>query len=301
MRFVCYTVGMAGEKQTLEKLKEYFKKRDDVVMAFLFGSRAKGENYLHGDSDWDIAVYFQSKNGRPEWDRNSNYPERSGVRDDLSKILKTDKIDVVVLNHAYPLIAAAALDGRALVVKNRRIWLEFMLRLTNEALDFTKTSREYAEIYWRSTSLAAEDAVALEERLVFLDSEFKTFIERYSIITWKEYQEDDMKRKVLERSCEILINTVIDISKIILAASKKSRPHAYDEIVSGAALLLSLEEEKSKTLSKFVPLRNLLAHEYLDYRWKEIGHFLEMAPHIFPALITAAKKFLEKNREKNAA
>jgi len=31
-----------GSKTKIEKLKQYFEKRDDVVMAFLFGSQAKG-------------------------------------------------------------------------------------------------------------------------------------------------------------------------------------------------------------------------------------------------------------------
>ena len=280
----------------IKNLKEYFKKREDAVMAFLFGSRVKGEEFLYEDSDWDIAVYFRSKNGRLEWDRNIDYPQRSEVLSDLAKILETNRIDLIVLNHAYPLIINAALSGIPLAIKNRRLWLEFSLLLSNEAMDFAKTSREYFEIYWRSASLIPEDAIALEERLVFLDSELKNFMEKYSSITWEEYQKDDMKRKVLERTCEILINAAIDISKIILASSKKSRPHSYDEILLNAAFNLSFDGEKAKTFSQFAPLRNILAHEYLDYRWKEIKPFLESAPSIFPDFIDSSRKFLEENK-----
>lgn len=280
----------------IKKLKEYFEKRNDVSMSFLFGSQAKNKGFLHENSDWDIAVYFRSKSGRTEWDRDADYPQRSEVLSDLSKILETDKVDLIVLNHSYPLVANAALNGVVLTIKNRRLWLEFMLRLTSEATDFAKTSREYAEIYWRSASLSAEDAIALEERLVFLDSELKNFMEKYHTITWEEYQKDDMKRKVLERVCEILINAALDISKIILAASRKPLPHFYDEILLKAALNISFDGESAKTLSRFALLRNILAHEYLDYRWKEIELFLKRAPAIFPTFITSAKKFLEANR-----
>lgn len=48
---------MYNDDQTIQALKEYFTKRDDVVMAFLFGSRAKG--YARITSDWDIAIYFK--------------------------------------------------------------------------------------------------------------------------------------------------------------------------------------------------------------------------------------------------
>ena len=42
-------------QELLEILKEYFEKRDDVLMAFLFGSYAKATT--HKESDVDIAVY----------------------------------------------------------------------------------------------------------------------------------------------------------------------------------------------------------------------------------------------------
>lgn len=43
----------------INNLKEYFEKNDDVVMAFMFGSRSKQNVRL--SSDWDIAVYFTPK------------------------------------------------------------------------------------------------------------------------------------------------------------------------------------------------------------------------------------------------
>ena len=46
---------------SIKKLKTYFKNRDDVLMAFLFGSRAKGISAKR--SDWDIGVYLKPKYG----------------------------------------------------------------------------------------------------------------------------------------------------------------------------------------------------------------------------------------------
>jgi len=50
----------------LKNLKDYFEKRDDVLMAFLFGSYAK--SMPHIESDIDIAVYFRTKSNRLEWE-----------------------------------------------------------------------------------------------------------------------------------------------------------------------------------------------------------------------------------------
>jgi predicted nucleotidyltransferase len=46
-------------------LKEYFEKREDILMAFLFGSYAKAIS--HRESDVDIAVYFRPRSGFLEW------------------------------------------------------------------------------------------------------------------------------------------------------------------------------------------------------------------------------------------
>lgn len=47
---------MDDREQKIEQLKDYFAERDDIVMAFLFGSRAKSRSQAL--SDWDIGVYF---------------------------------------------------------------------------------------------------------------------------------------------------------------------------------------------------------------------------------------------------
>ena len=49
---------MTEHEEKIEKLKTYFEKCDDVVMAFLFGSQAKG--YARIISDWDIGVYIRN-------------------------------------------------------------------------------------------------------------------------------------------------------------------------------------------------------------------------------------------------
>ena len=59
---------MGEREQKIERLKDYFDKRNDVVLAFLFGSHAKGAPYVHEHSDWDIGVYFTPTTGRLEWE-----------------------------------------------------------------------------------------------------------------------------------------------------------------------------------------------------------------------------------------
>lgn len=108
----------------VQKLRSYFAKRDDVVMAFLFGSWSKGT--VHLESDVDIAVYFA---------RELSEIEESEVWADVEKISKAN-VDFVVLNRAFPLIADSALKGIPIIIKNKDIHLSFLMRTISEAIDY---------------------------------------------------------------------------------------------------------------------------------------------------------------------
>ena len=278
-----------NEKQ--KKLKDYFKKRDDVLMAFVFGSRSKG--YASERSDWDIAVYFKPLHGL-EWEHDREYPAQKKVWADCVDILQTDNVDLVVLNRAPSTVADSAISGIPLVIKDRRLWIEFMLRITQQAEDFRDTVQEYADIYWRSTSLTKQDAEALNKRLVFMTTELRV-LSGYTGLTIVEYKENDIKRRVVERTTENLMNATIDISKIILASSKKPIPSTYKEIVRLISSTHYFSVETADKLSSWTELRNILAHEYLDITWRQIHDFLKNSEPYFKQFIESAKKLLKKN------
>lgn len=281
------------EELNIKKLIEYFKNRDDVVMAFLFGSRSKSQ--AHQGSDWDIAIYFKSSDGRIEIEKVRDYPQEKQVRGDCIEILKTDSVDVIVLNRVSVVLADVIIRGTSLVIKDQRLWLEFMLRVTSQAIDFRQLARNYSEIYWRSASLTLGDAAAFDARLIFINSEYEA-LKEYSNLTWQEYQGDDKKRKFVERTIENLMNAFIDVSKIILSSKRKAIPDTYREIVRQTGLISPFTYEISSRLSDWVGLRNILAHEYLDYRWKDIKDFLENCEPVLLSFLDAAKKFLAENR-----
>ncbi|WHE06289.1 nucleotidyltransferase domain-containing protein [Thermoanaerobacterium thermosaccharolyticum] len=107
----------------LSILKEFFKDREDIIMAFLFGSVAKGKSMK--ESDIDIAVYFK------------NYDEKLVFKlwNDLEDLLKKD-VDLVVLNIANATIAWEALRGEKIVVNDENFYLNYMLNVSMEAEDF---------------------------------------------------------------------------------------------------------------------------------------------------------------------
>ena len=275
-------------KEKIKKLEDFFNSRVDIVMAFIFGSYAKGRTTT--DSDIDLAIYFKTDAGTVEVEeREKEYPQKDEVYGSCVDILGTDKIDLVILNRAPANIAEEALSGIPLTVKDRHLWLEFMLVVTGRAEDFRSFVRDYDKIYWRSQSLTPQDAYSLARRLEFLNSELD-LIKEYEGLSWREYQNNDIKRRVVERSIENVMNAVIDISKIILASQKRPAPQGYKQIIESASLFLKMPEEEVRHISSWASLRNILAHEYLDIRWKDIYAFLSNL-NVVRTFLNAAKNF----------
>jgi predicted nucleotidyltransferase len=93
-------------KKQFKKLEAFFsnyKKKHSIKLAYMFGSRAAG---IAGPiSDYDIAVLYS---------RAPSAAERYRLTHELSMLLMTDRVDLVILNHApvelgYGVIASGIL------------------------------------------------------------------------------------------------------------------------------------------------------------------------------------------------
>ena len=146
-------------------LKKYFINKPDISAAFLFGSQVK--NRAGKISDWDIAVYFVPEQwaNEIEWEESGKvYPEENKIWDDLVDILRTDNVDLVVLNRAPANIAASAIsEGRALVIKDRKSFLDFLLVTMRQAEDYSDFVDTYYKISQRSSSLGPRDREKLKK------------------------------------------------------------------------------------------------------------------------------------------
>lgn len=112
-----------------EALEQYFASQADVVLAYLFGSYARGQAWA--ESDVDIAVLLE---GHP--DDEHCLDRRLDLASDLTDLLHAD-VDVLILNQAPPALRYAVLrDGVLLFCRDRQAMVMFRLRAVNEYLDF---------------------------------------------------------------------------------------------------------------------------------------------------------------------
>lgn len=285
---------MSETKEKIELLKDYFSRRLDISMAFLFGSRS--QDRAHSGSDWDIAVYFKPEQKIIEWEeQNREYPQEDVVWNDCITILKSDSVDLVVLNRAPASIADTAIRGIPLVIKDRRLFIEFTLIISRQAEDYRNFVDEYYAISQRSTSLIPAGKEILQKTVSFLEEQMALY-SYFSGLSNRDYETDIHKRNEVERWIENIVNAGIDIAKIALASQKKPIPDTYRDVMKQAVWMFSLQEDFIGKFEQWVKLRNILAHEYLDIKWKKIEDFIKISQLYWTVFVQSAKEFIEQNK-----
>ncbi|MFH1956715.1 MAG: HepT-like ribonuclease domain-containing protein [Patescibacteria group bacterium] len=281
----------AGLSIPINALQDYFSKREDVLMAFVFGSQAKKS--ARAGSDWDIAVYFKPESGRLECEEEVFYKQEAVVWNDLESILKCP-VDLIILNRAPATLAFPIINkGEPIIIKNKSVYLKFLLAISSLAIDFRQFMRDFRTIKARSRSLNIEDKDNLIKLLDFIETELNDF-DKYKNLDFATYTNNREKKRSVERWVENIVNASIDIAKILLASEKKQLPDTYGDILKLLVSMPNFSEEISNKLAFFVGLRNLMAHEYLDLRFSQIQEFIKEVK-IYRYLIEYTDNFLKKN------
>jgi len=94
------------KNKTLDEIKNnltnYLKSRDEILLAYLFGSCLK--NKFGGTHDIDIAVYVNPATFE-NLDRSQPYGYQAGLTANIIQLLRYNLVDLVILNRATPLLA----------------------------------------------------------------------------------------------------------------------------------------------------------------------------------------------------
>lgn len=136
----------------------------------------------------------------------------------------------------------------------------------------------------------------LIRHLEFLGNELED-CKTFKTLTWKEYNEDRDKRRNVERWIENILNSSIDIAKIITTSEGRTLPDTYREVVKHLSLIEGFDSELMERLSRGVSLRNIISHEYLDIRWSSIKRFITETQPLFESFCKTVKNYLEHKRD----
>jgi uncharacterized protein YutE (UPF0331/DUF86 family)/predicted nucleotidyltransferase len=268
--------------EKIEILKKEIKGNPDILLGFLFGSRAKD---LHREeADWDIALHL----------RNYTLEKEKKIWERLEFLLK-EKIDLIILNQDIDPLLFNRILNEAIVldIKDRFLYLDLLLKFQREAEDFKVFCNEYYQIFLRSKSLSEEDKIRIKRIVTFLSRELEDF-ERFKKIDYQLYQKNISLKRELERWTENIINAILDISKIIISSFKFPMPKTYRETVFALNELNIFSSQDLEKISSWVNLRNILAHEYLRINWERIRDFLDNSYPFLIRFLEEVKKIIEK-------
>ncbi len=111
------------------RLADFFSKQEHIRLAYLFGSVAKGK--AGKLSDIDVAVLLdESLNKKQRFDLQLE------LISDISEILKTDKIDLVVINEAPLSLKFEIIKANyPLFIRDRMEKIDFEQRVMSRYLD----------------------------------------------------------------------------------------------------------------------------------------------------------------------
>ena len=122
-------------KYNLDGVENYLESRKDVLFAYLFGSLSKGK--LSPLSDVDVAVFLR------EGDLSD---KRLEILGNLIEILKTDEVDLVILNTAPLPLRMRIIQDKTLLADNepfaRHVFESATIRTF---LDFSKIEKQILE------------------------------------------------------------------------------------------------------------------------------------------------------------
>ncbi|MCK4761204.1 MAG: DUF86 domain-containing protein [Candidatus Aminicenantes bacterium] len=142
-----------------------------------------------------------------------------------------------------------------------------------------------------------EFADRLVRHISFLEAELEDYI-KFKKLTRPEYLKERDKRRNVERWIENIINSTVDISRVILNIEGIPIPDTYRRVVAMVSTVEGLEGANAEKLSKWVRFRNVVAHEYLDIKWSSITKFINESERPYKNFIPVVKKYLENRLDK---
>ena len=114
---------MENTHTLIEEIKTLLSPREEIILAYLFGSFSKGVSSSR--SDIDIAVLIHENISEKEYP----YGYRSELLTYLMKGLRTNRIDLVILNDAPPFLKFQVIHhGRIILSRSETKRIDFQVK-----------------------------------------------------------------------------------------------------------------------------------------------------------------------------
>jgi len=273
----------------ISTLTSFFENQTEVAFAFLFGSVSRQSH--RAGSDIDVGVYFYPQSGELEIEEDLFYEAEDRLWGQLVDISGMET-DLVVLNRAPARLVYTILsEGIALSISDRSLYLRVLLSTGRLFEEYGEFIESFTEVKARSGSLSATDKERLIRIVDFLETELGDVAE-FRNLSYQMYTGDSAQRRNTERWIENLVNASIDVAKVIIASEKQPIPQTYRESLKRLETIEVFSAAMLECVAGNTRLRNILAHEYIDIRFRHIERFINTAEQCYSEFIDGVKEFI---------
>lgn len=111
-------------ENNLSDINRYFRKKEAIVLAYLFGSQASGR--IGPLSDYDIGIYVK---------REISFDEKYYLEVDLRKILNSQALDLVIMNQAPLALNYNIICGKCIYAVDPALRVEYEATILSQFFD----------------------------------------------------------------------------------------------------------------------------------------------------------------------
>ena len=274
--------GPLGDLEPYQQALDEAFKRHGVVLAYLYGSQARGD--AGPLSDVDVAVQFA-----PDLPRRERFSRVGQLLSDLCQLLRRDDVYVVDLDAIPPLLCHRIyLNHRLLCCPDDAVQVAYETR----ALRRYVATRPLRRIRWRyvkrritlgrygqleSEAQTMVDVEVIQQRLGALE-EFVSRLEEMRSRSLEEWREDVVARHATERELEVAIQRVLNIATHVLTADFAIPADDYAGVIRALGKAGVLPADFAERFTAIVGFRNVLTELYVEVDPVKVYEHLQRAP-----------------------
>ena len=276
-------------EQVQPALRETFE-RHGVVLAYLYGSQARGDVGLL--SDVDMAAQFAPDLPRHETSSSvveTRFSRMGRLTGDLCQLLRRDEVYLVDLDAIPPLLCHRIYrEGWLLYCLDDAVRVAFETRALRECV----ATRQLRRIRWRYVArriaqgrygrLEGEaptmvDVEVIQQRLGALE-EFVARLEEMRSRNREEWGEDVIARYAAERELEVAIQRVLNIATHVLTADFAIPADDYAGVIRALGKAGVLPADFAERFTAIVGFRNVLTELYVEVDPVKVYEHLQRDP-----------------------
>lgn len=304
MRLLPTIKNRMGRPLDLESLRMACQQKlpqQEVALAYLFGSYAKGGAYKF--SDIDIAILF-----------NPNLSQQDYLNRELELIqifqdlVEDEAVDLTILNVVPADLRYRILkEGLVLFSSLENLRVNFEIHTAEDYFDVQPYLRTYGQELFRQIKEKGlyEDKEKrmvdrdLIERQLTLLRDYVSKLRELQSYSLEEFSTDFKIQASVERFLQLAIECCLNIGNTLISQTGLRRP---DELASIAGILAGsgiVPQEFAAKFSEMIKFRNRLVHIYWDLDRKKIYQILRSDLGDFDTFAQAIVEYLEREKSRD--